>query len=203
MELTPIGKERLEVSLTPKDMARFRLNAEKLDYSNTETRRAVWTILDTAKRKTGFDAAQGKIRIDALPSKAGGCVIFITKTEEGDGAEDTMSVTKESAAGAKKLFSAVYGFSEMSALLRVCLFLSERGFSGESAAWAEDAQSRAKSRYYLELSLPAEKGRGVCESMLISEYGKKISGEHAAAYIREHCRCLCEKNAVGALSAMA
>ena len=82
MELTPIGKEKLEITLTKKDMERFRLTAERLDYKNTETRRAVWTILDKAKRQTGFDAAKGQIRIDALPGKEGGCIIFITKTEK-------------------------------------------------------------------------------------------------------------------------
>ena len=93
MELTPIGKEKLEIALTRKDMERFRLTAERLDYKNTETRRAVWTILDTAKRQTGFDAAKGQIRIDALPGKNGGCVIFITKTEK-DGTEKTMNGAK-------------------------------------------------------------------------------------------------------------
>lgn len=195
MELTPIGKEKLEVMLTKKDMERLHLTARELDYGNTETRRAVWTILDTAKRKTGFDAAKGQIRIDALPGKCGGCVIFITKTEKG-GAKSNMNGTNE------KSFRNLYAFENLSDLLSACRFLKERSYSGESAAFAETGKN-AKSKYYLSLSEREKKPHAVFEAMFMAEFGKKLPCEHALAYIKEHGVCICEKNAVKTLAKMA
>ena len=42
MELTPIGKEKLEVALTRKDMERFHLTAERLDYKYYILRRLLF-----------------------------------------------------------------------------------------------------------------------------------------------------------------
>jgi len=202
MELTPIGKEKLEIALTQKDMERFRLTAERLDYKNTETRRAVWTILDTAKRKTGFDAAKGQIRIDALPGKNGGCVIFITKTDQNEQAEKKMNGEKEKSNTHEKPIKTVYGFSDISTLLCACRFLESRAYTGESSAYAEN-EKNTKNRYYLSLSSREKSPYAVFEAMFIAEFGKKISEEHAYAYIKEHCKCICEKNAVKVLSKMA
>ena len=195
MELTPIGKEKLEIMLTRKDMERFRLTAERLDYKNTETRRAVWTILDTAKRQTGFDAAKGQIRIDALPGKGGGCVIFITKTENG-GTENTMNGTKE------KSFKSLYAFGSLQDMLSACRFLRERSYRGESAAFAETAKN-CPNKYYLSLSEHEKNPHAVFEAMFIAEFGKKLACEHTLAYIKEHSICICEKNAVKTLAKMA
>ncbi len=208
MELTPIGKEKLEISLTPKDMQRFHLTAELLDYKNTETRRAVWTILDTAKHKTGFDAADGKIRIDALPGKEGGCVIFITKTPNGVDNEENMNSPKEKyPVVAQKPRKTIYGFTNLSDLLHVCLFLRARGYRGDSNAFMEEEGSRAKNRYYLALTESGayrEKSPyAVFENMFIAEFGKKLSDDNTFAYINEHCECFCESRAVDILSEIA
>ena len=192
MELTPIGKEKLEITLTKKDMERFRLTAERLDYKNTETRRAVWTILDKAKQQTGFDAAKGQIRIDALPGKSGGCVIFITKTEK------EMNGAKEQEAR-EKTHTAVYSFSCLAHMLAASRFLRERAYRGESAAFAE---AEKNGKYYLALSGQEKNPHAVFESMFVSEFGKKLASEHALAYIKEHGICICEKNAVKTLAKM-
>ena len=43
----------------------------------------------------------------------------------------------------------------------------------------------------------------VFENMFIAEFGRKLSCEHAFAYINEHCDCLCENAAVEQLAEMA
>ena len=191
MELTPIGKEKLEITLTQKDMERFRLTAERLDYKNTETRRAVWTILDKAKRQTGFDAADGQIRIDALPGKSGGCVIFITKTEK------EMSSAKDKKRASEKVQTTVYRFYCLEHLLAASRFLRERAYCGESSAYAEK-----NGGYCLVLSEKERRPHAVFEALFISEFGKKLSSEHTHAYIKEHGTCICEKNAVKTLAKM-
>ncbi len=207
MELTPIGKEKLEIFLTRKDMDEFNITAEQLDYKNTETRRAVWTILDAAKHETGFDAAKGNIRIDALPSQNGGCVIFITKTSPPCKTEENMNCAKDKyPALPQKPYKTIYGFGSLSDLLRACRFLSARGYSGESVAYMEKRENRSKNKYYLALT---ERMSGhdkspysVFENMFIGEFGNKLSDENTFSYINEHCDCFCEKNAVKILADM-
>lgn len=206
MELTPIGKERLEIFLTRKDMAELNITAEQLDYGNTETRRVVWDILDKAKRKTGFDAAKGKIRIDALPSQNGGCVIFITKTDRPF-TEEEMNCEKEEKYPAvpQRAYRTIYGFSALSDLLCACCFLRAREYSGESAAFMEKSDSRASNRYYLALfghGQYREKSTAVFDNIFIGEFGTKLINENTFLYINEHCDCFCEKNAVKILSDM-
>lgn len=207
LELTLIDKQKLEISLTQKDMDKFNISAEALDYKTTETRRAVWTILDKAKHETGFDAASGKIRIDALASRDGGCVIFITKTQALTDTEENMTCPKEKyPAVPPKPKKSIYGFTTLSDLLCACRFLCSRGYSGESTAFMEKAENRSKSRYYLALSRSASSSSknsyAVFENMFISEFGTKLSEEHGFSYIREHCDCFCEHNAVNILSEM-
>jgi negative regulator of genetic competence, sporulation and motility len=207
LELTLIDKEKLEIFLTQKDMDSFNISAKGLDYKTTETRRAVWTILDKAKHETGFDAASGKIRIDALTSRDGGCVIFITKTQSCTNTEENMSCPKEKClAVPPKPKKAIYGFTTLSDLLRACRFLRSRGYSGESTAFMEKEETHSKSRYYLSLSRtspPQSKSSyAVFENMFITEFGTKLSEEHTFSYMSEHCDCFCEQNAVNILSEM-
>ena len=79
MELLLISDSKLKVMLSEEDMRRYDLNAETVNYENTETRRAFWKILDEAKERTGFDAASDKVLIQLYPSRDGGCELFVTK----------------------------------------------------------------------------------------------------------------------------
>ncbi len=207
MELYPIGKERLEIFLTPEDMNEYNISGERFDYKNTETRRAVWTILDTAKKETGFDAASGKIRIDALPSKSGGCVIFITKTDTSENTEAPMSVSNENFPAARERSClCIYGFKALEPLLSACHFLSLRGYTGESAVFYEKGASDENKYYLIILDKIAYRGRekhSVFENMFVGEFGVRIHDENAFLYIKEHCECICDKAAVGVLAELA
>ena len=57
MDMILISDTKLKVMLSPLDMEELALSGDDIDYNNTETRRAFWSILDEAKHKTGFDAA--------------------------------------------------------------------------------------------------------------------------------------------------
>ena len=69
MELRIIEDDILRVKLTRLDMLKYDIDCSSLDYKNTRTRKAVWDILDEAYEKTGFDAAKGRIYIEAYPDK--------------------------------------------------------------------------------------------------------------------------------------
>ncbi len=205
MELHLIGEEKLKVLLTPFDMMKYNLTCEKLDYENTETRKAIWNILDHAKHETGFDAAKGRICIEVFPEKNGGCAIYITKLRQSELSEKE-GIELTDAKHAKEL-SAIWGFEEAESLFRVCRFLSHKGYSLPSRAFFETTQ-KGRSRYFLELfesgvPLCGKKAKYLKENLFIGEFGSRMEGDISLSYLYEHCRPICEENAVETLAPFA
>ncbi len=205
MELHLIGEKKLKVLLTPFDMMKYDLTCEKLDYDNTETRKALWNILDQAKHETGFDAARGRICIEVFPEKSGGCAIYITKLSENElSAKEGIRLADPTVSGEN---TAVYAFEESESLFRVCRYLSHKGYELPSRAFYE-LTAKNHARYYLELaeaSPPtcAKKAKYLREHLFIHEFGARLDGDVALSYLYEHCLPLCEENAVDILAPLA
>ena len=190
LELHLIREDKLKVLLTPFDMMKYELTCEKLDYDNTETRKAIWNILDFAKHETGFDAAIGKIRIEVYPEKSGGCSIYITKINTSELPSATsMHETTEKQSSPKEILT-VYKFQDADALMRVCDALSHRGYRGEKHAFFEILPD-GTFRYFLKITetRPAspKKVHYLRENLFISEFADRIDAEEAPAYLSEHC----------------
>ena len=79
MEIIMISDCKLKVMLGEDDLKQFEIKAEQLDYSNTETKRMFWDILNRAKHQTGFDTDGQRVLVQLDPSKHGGCEMFVTK----------------------------------------------------------------------------------------------------------------------------
>ena len=204
LELNLIREDKLKVLLTPFDMMKYELTCETLDYDNTETRKAIWNILDYAKHETGFDAAIGKIRIEVYPEKSGGCAIYITKLKKSElPSSDSMTENPPSPAQES---CAVYQFEDSESLLRVCRFLKYRGYDAESAAFFETSPKTGETHYFLKImeknATPVKKTRYLKENLFISEFGKRLEYKEAVYYLYEHCCALCTENAVQTLSAL-
>jgi negative regulator of genetic competence, sporulation and motility len=207
LELHLIGEDKLKVLLTPFDMMKYNLTCEKLDYENTETRKAIWNILDYAKHETGFDAARGRICIEVFPEKNGGCAIYITKLQQSEVSEKECctELPKEKHTGRET--SAIYGFDESESLFRVCRFLYHKGYSLPSRAFYEPMPPN-KPRYYLELfEAPlmsgGKKTKYLRENLFITEFGTRMEGTASLSYLKEHCLPICEENAVSTLAPLA
>ncbi|MBR4881608.1 MAG: adaptor protein MecA [Clostridia bacterium] len=181
MELILISDSKLKIMLSQKDMTKYALKIEDIDYDNTETRRAFWNILDEAKHKTGFDAARERIFVQVFPSRCGGCEIFVTKLEKGVKAED-LSVSV-----AKRKENTVYRFSDIKDLLSVCAVLTRKGYKGESSAYCNDRY------YYLSVS---------GEELFIDEYADMRENKKYIYHILEHCDRICTKGAVETLGSL-
>ncbi len=128
MELIQISDNALKVSLTREDMEFYDIEFEMLDYENTQTRRAIWNILDEAKRSLGFEAARDSLYIQAYRSKCGGCELFVRR--EGEKA-------------VKRQF--LFEFDSMEMLLYACARLKNCK-AGEGKAYTGD-----NGKLYLEL----------------------------------------------------
>lgn len=79
MELLKISESALKVCLTREDMELYDIEFDELDYSNTQTRRIIWSILDEAKRTLGFEAVRENIYIRAFKCMSGGCELFVSR----------------------------------------------------------------------------------------------------------------------------
>jgi negative regulator of genetic competence, sporulation and motility len=75
------GEEKISVTLSKEDMHELDITYDEMDYSNIETRRVIWTILDEAKRILGKPIkTDGKLLIQVSPVEDGGCLLLFTPT---------------------------------------------------------------------------------------------------------------------------
>lgn len=205
MELRIIEDDMLRIMLTKLDMLKYDIDCESLDYKNTKTRKAVWDMLDEAYEKTGFDAADGRISIEAYPDKNGGCKIYITKLHGSIPPDDDLSyslIKEEKVREVSHKKPSVYAFSELELLLRVCKRLKSFGYSGESTAFAEGSDISGK--FYLviyedSLQYQAKQPKNTCDGLFIGEFGTKLPSPEAISYIKEHCLPVCTSDAVSTL----
>ncbi len=75
------GEEKITVTLSHIDMADLDITYDEMDYSNIETRRVIWTILDKAKKTLGKSVdTDGKLLIEVAPAADGGCILHFTSS---------------------------------------------------------------------------------------------------------------------------
>ena len=175
MELIQIGANALKVTLTKEDMAYYAIEFERLDYENAETRRAIWSILDEAKRTIGFEAARDRLYIQAFRDKDGGCELFVRRADP------------EKSPSSR---AALFRFAELRFLLTACAHLQNCGYTDESRAFAGD-----DGAWYLMLAEKGDTGR----FFYLAELGTALP--YSEAFLAEHTSPLCE-GAVATLSAL-
>ena len=188
MELLLINEHKLKIMLTAKDMDSYGLTKERFDYSNTETRKALWDIFDYAKYQTGFDAASDKIYIQVFTSEYGGCEMFVTKPAQRK-CEDEVSFKIEK----QELFYRVYSFANLENLLSLCRVLSLRDLAVESSVYSDG------TIYYLVLCSRQRQGE-LSEYTVIEDYCIKREKDDKVFYIREHCSVICKGDAIDVLA---
>lgn len=76
---------KITVALSNEDMNELDITYDELDYSNIETRRVIWTLLDKAGQTLGKSiSTDSRLLIEVLPSKDGGCILHFTFLPSGD-----------------------------------------------------------------------------------------------------------------------
>lgn len=171
MEFIQIGDNALKVSLTREDMEFYDIEFDMLDYKNSETRRALCSILDEAKRSFGFEASADTLYIQAFRSRCGGCELFVSKEE------------KRNKTAKPRLFK----FDSMELLLSGCARLYNCHGEIESSAYSGD-----NGAFYITLQNDEK-------YEFINEIAKEIT--YIAEYITEHTTLICHNAAatLGAL----
>lgn len=79
MDIQPVNNNKFIVGLSNDDMLELNITYDEMDYSNIETRRVIWTILDNVRRDTGRDVdPSGNLMIEVTPDLDGGCLMMFT-----------------------------------------------------------------------------------------------------------------------------
>ena len=194
MELLLISKDQLKVTLSAADMERYELRPEELDYGNTETRSAFWSILDRAKHETGFDAASDRVLVQVYPSVSGGCELFVTKLHEKKAAGKSLLPKN------RRVCLRAWRMEGIDELLAACGSIAGDENILESSAYRMDDGS-----YILFLTgVPNESASlFLCESYAcLREYGKPMDAAKAMLLMSEHGRLLVDRTAVKLLGAL-
>jgi negative regulator of genetic competence, sporulation and motility len=194
LELILISNNKLKIMMSAEDMGRYDLKCENIDYDNTETRRAFWSILDEAKQRTGFDAASEKVFVQLYPSKGGGCEMYITKLGSGDKGKDSKALSLDT--GRRREIN-IYSFERLEWLCEACARLLRMGYKGDSSLYL----SGEGNVYYLLLNEVCDGASSALGGhSVIREFGKAESAVSAGLYIKEYCRCICECGAIERLA---
>ena len=194
MEYIMINEEKLKVMLEHNDLEEWDISVEALDYSNPEAKLVFEEILHYARENFGFDTSGHKVLLQIFPSRDGGCEVFITKLSGLSPAEEYPQASREHKE------SVAFSFDRLSYLLAVCKRLAEKGYGGESEAWADDygkwylILSQSNISLFGELPIPND-------FSFISEYGDTQSPRALSLYLGEHAKIICADavNALGGL----
>ncbi len=159
MNIHLINKNKFIAELSEKDMNDLDITYEEMDYSNIETRRVIWTVIDKIRETSGCDIdPTGNLLIEAVADSEGGCVLCFTVTERRRPVSQKSPVLKKNRGGA------VYEFDTMDSLLDMIKAVGYKNLSGKCRVFKQ------KSRVRLVMTkLPAQP-----EKKSIEEYGRFI-----------------------------
>ncbi len=203
MELIMINDNKLKVTLSIEDMKALDIDCETLDYDNTETRRAFWSILDEAKHRTGFDAAADKVFVQVYPSQDGGCEMYVTKLSSYSGDDKrTITIKNRNKSRVKRDKSQcqpkVFRFDGIQSLIGLC----SRLYTSKTIYISSVYASADTNSYFLEISLPDDVQANSELDAYIGEYGGKKCGNSINLYLNEYCSCLRKNDAVETLGVL-
>ena len=194
MDFISVDKTKLKVILSPDDVESLALCSDAFDADTDYAKDVFKSIMRRAQSEAGFSAENGKLFVRCFPSKDGGCELFITKLSDEDFAVEAMRKRRKT-----KYF--LFRTDSLSTLACACSYLESGGYGYLSSVYHGD-----ETGYCLMLTLPPRPsyttGR-ICENFLsrLREFGEftKLSNEKTL-YICEHCKLLCERNAVKVFS---
>lgn len=173
MNIHLINKNKFIAELSEKDMNDLDITYEEMDYSNIETRRVIWTVIDKIRETSGCDIdPSGNLLIEAVADSEGGCVLCFTVPEKRRAMNTPKTpVLKKNKGGA------VYEFENTDALLDMIKSVGYKNLSGKCRIYENNSRIR----------LIVSKLPGQNEKKIIEEYGSFVGQDNLlAAQTAEH-----------------
>ncbi|MBQ8209764.1 MAG: adaptor protein MecA [Clostridia bacterium] len=179
---------RICVKLTSQDMMELDITYEELDYSNIETRRVLWTLLDEARHKLGRNIhLTQKMIVEAVPDNDGGCTIYFTVNDEKNAKNGKKQLVKLTGT---RIICSSDNIDNMGELAKV---LSANGKITKSELFTDGSAYRMIIRPDISISDSIESV--VCEFC-------DICDDSVAAGTYEHWKMLASPDAIGVLWAL-
>ena len=189
MKIEAPEENKIVVRLTADDMTKLHITYEEMDYANIETRRVIWTLLDEARRELGRDIdPSGRMLIEALPAREGGCVLQFTVLEQEHKPLPLRHLTMK-----KSRTPVVYEFTSAQRLLDAAENVRRLN------ALPEESELYRQEHCY-RLFVSSAEPSDLLE-IALSEFGAPCArGELPAAFTREHWQSICKSNALEQIS---
>ena len=165
------------IELTHEDMKQMNITYEQMDYSDIRTRAVIDSLLEEAKKSLGYSLSlPDKVRIEALPSFDGGCILFLTVSTKplryklkAGGVQLSFAFDR-----AEHIFDLAESLSEKErAALRTSLYIYE----GKNILFVEGKLRHSLVARINEYATPFRTDSNA--RALIREYGKCISRDNA------------------------
>lgn len=190
MEIELLENSSIKIRLTKEDLDNLNISIEELDYSNIETRRVIWTLLDTARYELNIDIdLSERMLIEIMPNKSGGCCIFITGLENKTG-----RLIKKT--GRKNMKPQFFDFDGIDNLISATCALKTVVTSNNQLS----ELYRMDNNGYRLLIYP-DNELSTSLWAILSEYCQhKGDGNIAAAFTREHGELIAGGDAIGKIS---
>ncbi|MBO5935617.1 MAG: adaptor protein MecA [Clostridia bacterium] len=186
MKIKAQTDNRICIELTHEDMLELDITYDELDYSNIETRRVLWTLLDEARLELGRNISlTQKMLIEAIPDNNGGCRIYFTVTDEQNNKKNSRQIVKHGCAKTVCQSSDINHISELAKVL----------FSAGHRIKSELFTDGANYRLVIspDSAMQSNIDATVCEFC-------DICDESSVSYTYEHWKLLASPDAVGILA---
>ncbi len=188
MNITVQAENTICIELTRNDMTELDITYEELDYSNIETRRVLWTLLDEARHELGRDIRlTQKMLIEAVPDDNGGCRIYFTVNDENEKCKGDRKYVRLS--GTKTVCQS----SDIDRVGELAGVLHRTGGISSSELYTDG------TNYRLIIS-PGASFKGDMNT-LAGEFCE-VCNPLSASFTREHWKLLASPDAIGVMSAL-
>ncbi len=186
MKIDTTEKDLLEFRLDSRDMSDLDITFDRFDYSNAETKRVVWTLIDIARKQYAADFdLTGRLLVEVFPDRHDGCRLCITALPKHDRCVTIV---------AKQTFTPhIFEFSNVDDLIDMAKQIKKL-----PATYDDGELFRNEDKY--RLIVPIADGNSRLKAMLY-EYGIfKGTDETALSYTREHWMPMITDKALKAIS---
>ena len=195
MELILIDDDRLKIMLSREDMEHYHISGDELDYSMLSTRTILKTILNDAKKLTGFDTEGERFFVQLFTSAHGGCELFITKGERENFNTESDHSPRSAPENITQKYQCVYSFESVCNLISACRRLRTLHTDTSAIAYSDIV-----GKYFLLIShTNLSPYVRLDKFTFMLEYGKRENTEYFERYIQEYGNWTCN-NAIETLS---
>lgn len=183
LHIEPLDRLTVKIVLSKKDMQRFCLTYEKMDYDDPTTKKVIVHLLKRVRESTRMDFGLGKLFIEAFPNDDGGCILYLNSVES----------PKESSLYTSNGFNMplIVKLTCVDDLLDICKCLIYRW----NHLILKSSLYENENEYFLLLYSYYKQDDKLCA--ILQEFGKLSGrGDLASSLIHEHNNMIIKDNAI-------